>query len=55
MKLRVTLNRLADYSQKQSRDVTLTADVTATIGEVAGGLVRAGAGDPQLFPFALHR
>ncbi|QIK62548.1 FHA domain-containing protein [Leucobacter viscericola] len=55
MKLRVTLTRLADHAQRQNRDVTLTADVTATVGEVASGLARAGAGDPQLLPFAMHR
>lgn len=55
MKLRVTLVRTAGQTQTESRDVTLTADVTATVGEVARGLVRAGAGDPQLLPFATHR
>jgi len=42
-------------SRQQNKDVTLTADVTATVGEVARGLVRAGAGDPRLVDYAIHR
>ena len=55
MKLRVTLLQRVDAAQRQARDVTVTADVTATVGEVARALVRAGAGDPRLLPYATHR
>ena len=36
-------------------DVALTVAVTATVWDVAGALVRAGAGDPHLLPIAIHR
>ena len=55
MKLRVTIPRHVDGARKQASDVSLTVAVTATVGEVARGLVRAGAGDPRLLPFAEHR
>lgn len=55
MKLRVSLTEYPAGSRQRTKDVTLTADVTATVGEVARGLVRAGAGDPRLLNFALHR
>ncbi len=55
MKLRVTIPRHVDGAHRRTHDVSLTVAVTATVGEVARGLVRAGAGDPRLLPFAEHR
>ena len=55
MKLRVSLAELPTGSLQQRQDITLTADVTATVGEVARGLVRAGVGDPRLMGYAVHR
>ncbi|GAB3128540.1 FtsK/SpoIIIE domain-containing protein [Glaciibacter psychrotolerans] len=55
MKLRVSLTEYPGGRRPEDQDVTLTADVTATVGEVARGLVRAGAGNPHLLPFAAHR
>lgn len=55
MKLRVSLAEYPATSRQLSTDVTLTVDVTATVGEVARALVRAGAGDPRLLHLALHR
>ena len=55
MKLRVTLLQRVGATGRQARDVTVTTDVTATVGEVARALVRAGAGDPRLLPYATHR
>ena len=55
MKLRVSAVRYLDDVNRELRDITLTVDVTATVGEVARGLVRAGAGHPNLLPYAVHR
>ena len=55
MKLRVTVVQRINASQPQARDATVTTDVTATVGEIARALVRAGAGDPRLLPYATHR
>lgn len=52
MKLRLTLAGDADHAP---RDVTITADVTATIGELARSLIRAGVGDRQLESIAANR
>ncbi|WP_183086105.1 FtsK/SpoIIIE domain-containing protein [Mycetocola tolaasinivorans] len=52
MKIRVSLTFQSSDSTTHVRDATLTADVTATVGEVARTLVRAGAGDPRLLDIA---
>ena len=55
MKFLVTTVRYRDDVTVESSDVALTVDVTATVGEVARGLVRAGIGHPRLQPLATHR
>lgn len=55
MRLRVSVVTYLDDVRRQLHDVAVTVDVTATVGEVARGLVRAGAGHPRLLPFATHR
>ena len=55
MKLRVSVVEYLGDARHRSRDATLTCDATATVGEVARGLVRGGAGHPGLLPCALHR
>ncbi|MGO2141754.1 MAG: FtsK/SpoIIIE domain-containing protein [Leucobacter sp.] len=55
MKLRVSAVKYLDDVNQELRDITVTVDVTATVGEVSRALVRAGAGHPQLLPYAVHR
>lgn len=55
MKLRITLIGYTEDHQQDAghTDVTLTADVTATVGEIARSLSRAGAGNQKLASIAL--
>ena len=55
MKLRVSVVGYLDGVRQRERDATLTVDVTATVGEIARALVRAGAGRKELFAYAVHR
>ena len=55
MKLRISAVTYTDDTTRVLRDITLTVDVTATVGEVARGLVRGGAGHTRLLPIATHR
>ncbi|PRI10084.1 FtsK/SpoIIIE domain-containing protein [Leucobacter massiliensis] len=55
MKLRVSTVKYTNDVDRELHDITLTVDVTATVGEVARSLVRAGAGHPRLHAFAVHR
>src|SRR5690606_32692771 len=52
MKLKLSLA----LPQGGTHDLTLSCDITATVGDAARALIRAGAsGDPRLETLALHR
>lgn len=55
MKLRMSLVTRPEVGDPVVRDVTVIADVTQTVGEVAYSLARAGAGDPRLRGVAVRR
>ncbi len=55
MRFRITLVGYTDSLDVRTRDVALTSDVTATVGEIACVLVRAGAGSAHLLPIAIRR
>nr|WP_269748021.1 FtsK/SpoIIIE domain-containing protein [Agromyces laixinhei] len=55
LKLRVSTFTGPSGDAQHLRDVTLTVDVTARVGEVASSLVRGGAGHPGLLAYAVHR
>lgn len=55
MRLKLSLLETEPQGGARTRDIVVTADVTATIGELARTLVRAGGGDPTLLPHAVDR
>lgn len=55
MRLKLSLLETEPQGGSRTRDIVVTADVTATIGELARTLVRAGGGDPALLPHAVDR
>lgn len=55
MRLKFSLLETAPDGQKYTRDIVVTADVTATIGELARTIARAEAGDRNLFVAAVER
>lgn len=55
LKLRVSIYAGGSTDAQHLRDVTLTVDVTARVGEIASSLVRGGAGHPGLLAYAVHR
>lgn len=55
MRLKFSLLATEPQGGTTARDIVVTADVTATIGELARTLIRAGGGDQTLLPFAVDR
>lgn len=55
MRLKFTLLESGQNDQNRTRDIGITADVTATISDLARTIVRGGAGDATLLPYSLGR
>jgi S-DNA-T family DNA segregation ATPase FtsK/SpoIIIE len=55
VRLKFTLLEPGQDGQNRPRDIVVTADVTATVADLARTLIRAGAGDRRLLPYALER
>jgi S-DNA-T family DNA segregation ATPase FtsK/SpoIIIE len=55
VRLKFTLLETGHDGQNRARDIVVTADVTATVADLARTVIRAGAGDGRLLPHALDR